>query len=226
MERQPTLELLDDDLGTPEEIQQSLDDLWRINRWLGGTSSAKRLLDRVISKAGLAAPRILDVGCGDARLAAWLQREFAQRNVSAKFCALDRRLSHLDGGRPRVDGLWRAVADALSPPFRDRSFDIVMSNLFFHHLSGNRARDFLRGLAALAERAVVMIDLERHWLPHFFIRVAWPFTLSRITRHDGPASVRQAYTRDELSAIVAEAGFSGAEIQKLPFYRLGLILWK
>ena len=46
MLRVPSQEWLDDDLGTPEEIQQSFDDLWRINRWLGGVSGCLHLLDR------------------------------------------------------------------------------------------------------------------------------------------------------------------------------------
>jgi ubiquinone/menaquinone biosynthesis C-methylase UbiE len=224
MQRIPSQEWLDDDLGTPEEIRQSFDDLWRINRWLGGVSGCLRLLDRYIARTGLHRVRILDVGAGDARLAAQLQEVLAKRSLSAEFVALDRRLSHLDFGHH--SGLPRVVGDAFELPFRRESFDVVMCNLFFHHFSGERALEMLRQLAAVAAKAVLINDLERHPLPYFFIRCALPFARSRITRHDGAASVRQAYTRHELDALVRQAGLSQFEIQPLAAFRLGLIIWK
>lgn len=84
----------------------------------------------------------------------------------------------------------------------------------------------LRCLAEVAADVVLINDLERHPLPYFFIRFALPFARSRVTRHDGPASVRQAYTRGELSTMVRQAGFSNFEIERLAAFRLGLTLWK
>lgn len=226
MRRITSPEWLDDDVGTPEEIRRSFDDLWRINRWLGGVSGCLRLLDRYIARTGSHHVRILDVGAGDARLAAQLQGELSKRSLSAEFVALDRRLSHLNNGNQPPGGLWRVAGDALELPFRRESFDVVMCNLFFHHFSDERAMEMLRQLAAVAAGAVLMNDLERHPLPYFFIRYALPFARSRVTRHDGAASVRQAYTREELGALVRQAGLSHFEIQPLAAYRLGLIIWK
>jgi hypothetical protein len=73
---------------------------------------------------------------------------------------------------------------------------------------------------------VLVNDLERHWLPYLFICSARPFARSRITRHDGPASVRQAYTRSEIEALAREAGFAHFETRRLLPFRWGLILWK
>lgn len=224
MRRITSPEWLDDDLGTPEEIRRSFDDLWRINRWLGGVSGCLRLIDRYIARTGSHHVRILDVGAGDARLAAQLQGELSKRSLSAEFVALDRRLGHLN--IRNHSGLSRVVGDALELPFRRESFDVVMCNLFFHHFSGERALEMLRQLAAVAAEAVLMNDLERHPLPYLFIRYALPFARSRVTRHDGAASVRQAYTREELGALVRQAGLSHFEIQPLAAFRLGLIIWK
>lgn len=226
MRRVPSQEWLDDDLGTPEEIRQSFDDLWRINRWLGGASGCLRLLERFFARTGPHPVRILDVGSGDARLVTQLQRELARRKLSAEFVALDRRLNHLKNGNHFSPGLSRVVGDALDFPFRQESFDVVMCNLFLHHFSGEEARELIQCLAEVASQAVLINDLERHPLPYFFIRFALPFARSRVTRHDGPASVRQAYTREELGALVRQAGFSNFEIERLAAFRLGLTLWK
>jgi len=226
MRRVITTELLDDDLGTPGEISTSLDDLWRINRRLGGVSSSLRMLDQFFSRTDMRTARILDVGCGDSRLAGHLRAQLLNRGIQTEFFVLDRRLTHLKSGKPAAAGLRPVVADVFAMPFSEASFDVVMCNLFLHHFSGETARELLRSLARVAKSAVLVNDLERHVLPYLFIRVAYPFARSRLTRHDGPASVRQAYTRGELAALAREAGFHNFEAQRVPPFRLGLTLWK
>jgi SAM-dependent methyltransferase len=226
MRRITSAELLDDDLGTPGEISTSLDDLWRINRRLGGVSSSLRMLDHFFSRTRARTARILDVGCGDSRLAGHLRAQLLQRGIQSEFFVLDRRLTHLTSGKPAAAGLLPLVADVFAMPFPEASFDVVMCNLFLHHFSGEAARELLRSLAQIAKSAVLVNDLERHVLPFLFIRVAYPFARSRLTRHDGPASVRQAYTRGELEALATDAGFRNFEAQRVPPFRLGLTLWK
>lgn len=226
MLRVPSSEWLDEDIGTPEEIAQSFDDLWRINRWLGGVSGCLRLLDRYFARRGPGHARILDVGSGDTRLAAHLQSEMARRNRKVELVALDRRLTHLWNGNHSSGKLPRVVADVSHLPFAQESFDVVICNLFLHHFSEEAAVELLRRLAGIASQAVLINDLERNPLPYFFIRVAWPFARSRITRHDGAASVRQAYTEDELADLARRAGFRSFQVERLPAFRLGLMIWK
>jgi len=226
MRRVPSQEWLDDDLGTPEEIRQSFDDLWRINRWLGGVSGCLRLLDQFFARTGRHHARILDVGSGDSRLAVYLHEELAKRKLSSEFVVVDRRLNHLKNGNYCSRGLSRVAGDAFDLPFRRESFEVVMCNLFLHHFSGEQAREMLRRLVEVAAEAVLINDLERHPLPYFFIRFALPFARSRVTRHDGPASVSQAYTREELGTLVRQAGISNFEIEQLAAFRLGLTVWK
>lgn len=219
-------ELLDEDRGTPEEIGGNLDDLWRINHWLGGVSTNLTLLEQFFVATGNHAVRILDVGAGDGRLAGRLRAELRRRGYCAEFSVLDRCLSHLQHRHSTGPGLPPIVADVLKLPFEAGSFDVVMCNLFFHHFSGEEADKLLHSLAAVAREAVLINDLERHVLPYLFILGARPFMRGRMSRHDGPASVRQAYTANELATLVADAGYAHVEVRRLMPFRLGLILWK
>ena len=225
MRRITCSELLDEDRGTRREIRDSLDDLWRINRWLGGVSASLRLLEDFFLRAGVHPLRVLDVGGGDSRMAGELQRELLKRGFETEFTVLDRRLGHLRNGHKPAGELQPVVADALALPFADGSFNVVMCNLFFHHFSDEPAKQLLYGMAAIASEAVIINDLERHRLPYLFIRCAPWFARSPITRHDAPASVRQAYTRSELAALAAAAGFTDFDVRRLMPFRLGLTLW-
>lgn len=218
-------ELLDDDEGSPEEIRQGLDDLWWINRHLGGLSSWRRLLRRYLQRAGQppGALRILDIGAGTGQLAeanaAWLR----QRGFAVVSLRLDRRPSHLLAGAGA--GLPLA-ADALRLPFADRSVELVTCNLFLHHFHDRPgdplATRLLAEMARVASRAVLVNDLQRSWIPYLFTRVcAARFT--RLTRHDAPRSVAQAYTRRELERLARAAGAAQLDVVRLWPYRLGLI---
>lgn len=226
MQRIPTMELLDEDRGTPREVAESLQDLWRINRWLGGVSGSMILLLRFLARTRLRSARILDVGCGDARLAAALHNKLRPRDVAVRFFALDRRMSHLQSHRAALQDVTPLIGDAMQLPLAPGSMDGVMCNLFLHHFSGEDAKRLLRELASVAARAVLINDLERHAVAHFISRYFRPFSRSPITRHDAPASVQQAYTRDELRTLTEDAGFQDYDLLRLPKFRLGLILWK
>src|ERR1700740_3579381 len=76
-----------------------------------------------------------------------LRQELRGQGFEADFFVLDRRIKHLQAGHPRSDGLHPVVANALTLPFNEGSFDLVTCNLLFHHFSGNQAVAFLRGLA-------------------------------------------------------------------------------
>jgi ubiquinone/menaquinone biosynthesis C-methylase UbiE len=226
MQRMPSIELLDEDQGDPRDIQTSFDDLWRINRWLGGVSGSMRLFNRFFRRTGSHPVRILDVGAGDGRMTDYLGRWLRQRYPGAQMVALDRRLSHLQNGRPADRDLRGIVADVRALPFSPESFEIVTCNLFLHHFSGAAAIELLRAMLRSAREAVLINDLDRKWLPYWIVGHAPWIARSPITRSDGPASVRQAYTRRELRALAAESGSARVEMIPLHFFRSGMILWK
>lgn len=225
MQRLASREILDGDSLSPEDVHAVFDDLWRINRWFGGVSGSLRLLRRVLARIGPRPARILDVGAGDGRMARFLSRQLKAIHIEAAFFALDRQFSHIRGMSPE-QGLPSVVADALRLPFPPASFDLVMSNLFLHHFSPDAAKLLSRSMLAIASEAVLINDLDRRWLPYFLIRRAPLLTRNIISRLDGAASVRQAYTRREMASIAAESGARSIEIIRLRFFRHGLVLWK
>jgi ubiquinone/menaquinone biosynthesis C-methylase UbiE len=206
------LELLDGPLGDPAVLRGNLRDLAWLNRRLGGTAASRDALDRLLGERR-GAHTLLDVGTGGADIPLDLLREAPRRGRDLRITAVDSRAEVLDAARdvdPRTRqtaGLELLLGDGRSLPWEDRSFDVVHASLLLHHLEPPEAIAFLREAGRLARRGVIVNDLvraRRHWIAaRVVLRIA---TRNRYTRHDGPLSVRRAYTRVELRALLAAAG--------------------
>jgi ubiquinone/menaquinone biosynthesis C-methylase UbiE len=218
MQRRPTRELLDTDSGTPSEVAASLNDLRLLNRWFGGISTSSRLIEIVARDATKLS--VLEVAAGDGFLPKVLRKRFPQIHV--KYTLLDRALSHL----PRNNGMRAVAGDALALPFHDSAFDLVSSSLFVHHLPAEQVVLFVREALRVCRVAVLINDLVRHPLHLAVAYAGVPLYRSRLTRNDAPASVRQAYTVNEMRNFLEKAGASRVEIYRQYFFRMGAIAWK
>ena len=204
-------ELLDGPLDDEAALRGNLRDLARINRWLGGTSASRRALDRLLARRTVP-HTLLDVGTGAADIPLALLGRASRSGRPLRVTGVDSRQEVLDAARAidprlaRTPDLELVVVDGRILPWPDRSFDVVHASLVIHHLEPPDALAFLREAARVARLGVVINDLVRarhHWLG---ARVLLPLmTRNRFTRHDGPLSVRRAYTRMELRALLAGA---------------------
>jgi Methyltransferase domain len=220
MRRRPTLELLDTDSGTEQEVEGSLRDLRWFNRWFGGIATTEKLLERVAARTHGTEFSLLEVAAGEGFLLEHVRARLSRITVHATL--LDRAPSHLpkNGNIPKISG------DALRLPFRPASFDLVSSSLFVHHLSPDQVVDFARQSLDVCRTAVLVNDLIRHPLHLAVAYVGIPLYRSRLTRHDAPASVRQAYTVEEMRSIWQQAGAASVDITEHYFFRMGVIAWK
>ncbi|MGH9476243.1 MAG: methyltransferase domain-containing protein [Terriglobales bacterium] len=213
-------ELLDEDRGTAAEIAASLADLSWIHAHLGGETSWRQLLAAWMEQEPLP-PQVywLDVGAGTGAVTRSIAAALAEGGHAVHAWALDRSPRHL-----RPDLCPGLAADAFRLPFAARTWDVVSCNLFLHHFHDRpglpAATRLIEEMVRVARRVVLINDLERAWPPYLAIRALAP-RFSRLTRHDGPCSVRQAYTAEELERL---AGSRPHRLLKLSHYRLGLIV--
>jgi ubiquinone/menaquinone biosynthesis C-methylase UbiE len=220
MKRLVTPELLDTDSGTSAEVNSSLGDLRRINRWFGGIATNEDMLWRVSRTIGAPSLSLLEVAAGSGYVSEITRQHLQRRGLSLRITLLDRAASHLSNGTLSV------VGDALALPFRESSFDLLSCNLFAHHLSPEELRKFVDEALRVCRVAVLINDLVRHPLHMMLVYAALPLYRSRLTRHDAPASVRQAYTPGEMQMLLAQTGAAKVEIHRHYLFRMGVIVWK
>lgn len=247
MERVVEEEWLDDDRGTPEEIRAALHSITLVNQRFGGVRLHARLLRQALARASRERrPHILEVASGRADV---LQAALLRIHGSAEavpdhaphsapdvkvpgvtapdVTLLDASAVHLPDPRawPATLPAPRIIqGNALDLPLSDASVDIVSCCLFLHHLEPEQVMRFLAEAHRVARVAVVINDLERTALHYRLAQLNRIIDRSRISRHDGPVSVRRAYTRQELAHMLQNTGRSFL-LKRAWLYRLGAVLW-
>ena len=154
-------------------------------RWLGG--------DQGGDLRGL---RVLDVACGDGYWAAQARRR------GARAVALDLATTKLSRGSQLASPPALIEGDALRLPFRDASFDRVMSICAIEHFDdGERALDEMARVLAPGGELVMSADsltLAEHW-PNLY------------RAHCDRYHVKRTYSHQELTSLLAARGLAVLE---------------
>lgn len=223
MRRQVIPELLDTDSGTADQIAESISDLRRINQWFGGVSTTLSMIECVLRESATEAFSLLEVASAAGDVPRQASKRLMQNGIRLEVTLLDRASSHLKSHMNRA----RAVAgDALALPFADGSFDLVSCCLFVHHLGPEELMRFVNDALRVCRVAVLINDLIRHPLHLALVYAGLPLYRSRLTRHDAPASVRAAYTPQEMLDIVQRTNVAKIQVQRHYLFRMGVVLWK
>jgi hypothetical protein len=214
------LELLDRPV-TPAERVASLADVDRLNGWFGGYALTLRAIRRVAAAVNAGDALVaVDVGGGTAAFAARLVEWARGARRAIRVIVVERDTETLALAR-RVCAAYPEIrlvaADATALPIRESGADIVTSALTLHHLEPDAAVASLREMAVAARHAVVVNDLLR---TRVALGLVWLATrLLRchpISRHDGPLSVRRAYSAAELTMLAQKAGITMLRVRAYP----------
>jgi 2-polyprenyl-3-methyl-5-hydroxy-6-metoxy-1,4-benzoquinol methylase len=217
-----TPERLDGLVAFPERAE-SLRDVARLNALFGG----RRLTVRHVARLAASLPpnrplTVLDVGTGGADVPVALVRWARRAGRPIRVLALDHDRDTLQVARRGVSSYPEIVlirGDARALPVRSGGVDVVISALTLHHLEPDDAALALDQIAAASRAGYVVNDLERS--PTGLLLV-WLVTRllarSPLSRHDGPLSVRRAYTAAEALALCGKAGLLDATIRRYPLH--------
>jgi ubiquinone/menaquinone biosynthesis C-methylase UbiE len=203
-------------------MERSLRDIENVNRRWGATRAiAGHLIPRMRS-AGRTSFTLLDIGAGSGAASVELQRLLREAGLTVHVLATDLQWRHLAAGRRRLGrgAPPELAADAFQLPFPEGAADWAVATFFFHHFSPEQNVRLLREFSRVARSGFVLADVRRHLFPLLFVTLAGRVVFeSKTSIHDGPASVRQAYTPSEASEI-SERAVEGSRVRQLFPYRL------
>jgi len=195
-----------------DQARASLGDLTRINKTWGGHSTVRKLLKNAVTDPEFS---LLDVGAASGDMGSRIRELYPQATVTS----LDRIAFHLAASPPP-----RVAADAFALPFRAKSFDFVFCSMFLHHFTDGQIVELLRGFAAAARKAVLVIDLDRNPIPYYFVPLTrWLFGWDAVTVNDAPISVEAAFRPRELESLAARAGLRDPRARSYwPAFRIAM----
>lgn len=215
-ERDLQAELMDDPAIDPADHQAALKGLRRVNRW---SRSAAILWPAIrdLARSSDQPIRVLDLACGGGDVTREIARRTRKANLPVEIHGCDAhpfavqcsRVGEPPADRSSVSFFQLDVLKEALPT----DYDVLMCSLFLHHLTDADALQFLIRMRQAARQLVLVNDLCRTRLGYM---LAWAgcrlLTRSRIVHHDGPLSVRAAFTTYEIEKLISEAGMMGSQI--------------
>lgn len=204
---------------TSEQRRAERRDIDRLNRWFGGSALIVSWLRRVARDHRQSGRLVIvDVGGGGPEQALRVVRWARRHRRPVTMIVVDHNADACAAVRAETNrGIGCVRADATALPFRARSVDVVYSALTLHHLDPHQAVQALREMRRISA-AVIVADLLRSrwsWLLVFLATRVCART--PMARHDGPLSVRRAYSEDELRGFAVSAGGADVTVKRYPW---------
>lgn len=233
--RRELTELIDVPGVAEADVLANLRDLSRINA-LGGVALSAWALHQFVQSAQLVRQntsepfvqnhiRLLDIGCGLGDIPrALVQNSDVAVHLSVTATDLNPTIVHMAQAADPERQVAYAAAHGLRLPFTAGSFEIVHCSFTLHHFMPAEATALLVEMRRVARVGLIVNDLVRSWPG---IGGAWllgRLSHNPLTRHDGLASARRAYTHAELRALAAQAGLRVIAARELVGYRVALAM--
>lgn len=220
-------EIMDDFDLPASDIEPVLAGLGQVNALLGGHKNLIKALKNFPVRTGYT---VSDWGCGggDAliAIAKWGTKSSLQLNLTG----IDAAPTAVNFARQEsaaFSNIDYVQADVITDTDRIQPSDIVISSLFTHHFDDERWIMLIKNMQASARKGIIITDLHRHWLLYYaIIAITHVFTRSKMARNDGPLSVKRAFKKAELVALLKNAGIDNYNLTWHWPFRWQLIVHK
>jgi len=195
-------------------------DLQRLNAWMLQSAIMARLLQRTMN--GNRPRVIIDLGAGDGTFMLKVAERLAPVWSDVRLLMVDRNPTTNDDTRTRFLNIGWCVAPVSADVFAfleqasPASADIIVANLFLHHLQP-QALIRLFSLIARITSCFIACEPRRSAIALAASRSVGLIGCNAVTRHDAPASVRAGFRNKELSTLWPTIGWRLEERAARPF---------
>ena len=198
-------EIMDDFSITGDILDNTLDQLAGINKWLGGNqvtlSGLKTMLkkhskDKIIT--------IVDLGCGGGDMLRLIADYGRKHGYNFKLIGIDANEYTVEHAKKRshtYHEIQFLKQDIFSEEFNVLSYDIVVATLFLHHFKENEIVSLLKSVLEKASIGILINDLHRHRLAYYLFKLLSLAIKNKMIKEDGLVSILRGFKRIDLIQI-------------------------
>lgn len=196
-------EIMDDFELQGEALRKTLDDLDKVNKWLGGNKVTLEGVEKTLKSACFAQPvSIMDVGCGNGSLLKEVADYGRSRGIKMKLQGVDANEHTISLARENTKDYPEITFEALdifSEEFKAKEVDIILCTLTLHHFRDKEIEDILHNFSNICKLGIVINDLQRSRIAYYLFEAFCAlFIKNEIARKDGLTSVLRSFKKDDL----------------------------
>lgn len=201
-------EIMDDFELQGPQLEVTLNDLDRINRWLGGNKITLEGIKKLLKDHPDDIPvHIADVGCGNGAILREIAEWGRTRNYPVTLLGIDANPNAIEIAE-RMSEYYPEISytavNIFSDSFKKLNYDIILCTLTLHHFKDQEIKEILDGFYQQAQIGVVINDLHRSKQAYFLFKAFCKvFIRNKIAREDGLTSVLRGFKKKELKEFAA-----------------------
>jgi len=207
--RNTDVEWMDDPNIDPTILQNAVDDINKINKWLSGFKFTLSAVKQQLNLLKQDTITIVDAGCGDGEMLRYLSSNIKDSRV--QFLGLDISEKSIKIARDKsneFNNIRFRESDILEINPADMSCDILTSTLTMHHFSDNEIITFLKKFKKITTHSIIINDLHRSKIAfRLFQLMCLIFIRNEISKNDGLISIASGFKRADLHKYSNKALF-------------------
>ena len=187
-------EIMDDFSINDDRIDDALNEIKLVNKFLGGISTSKDGFRFLLKHKKFNPMKVLDIGSGASDVFEALNKRFPNLNVYS----LDRneRICKVIKAEKTATPIY---GDAKNPPIKKESVSVVHASLFLHHFTEDEIKNLIKSSLSIANYGMIINDLRRSvWALIGIKLLTILFSKSSMVKNDAPLSVKRGFIKSEL----------------------------
>ena len=199
-------EIMDDFSLQGEELRSALDQIAKINQFLGGNKLTLEGIKKLLKNTDVSRTIVIaDIGCGNGDMLRMLARFGQKNNINFQLIGIDANAFTINHARilsHDFKNIEYRCMDIFSEEFTTIHYDIVLCTLTLHHFSDKEIIDIITIFNKNATMGIVINDLHRSKLAYvLFELICFVFNLNKMGRKDGLVSILRGFKKRELEAF-------------------------